>query len=348
MTITARRPRTRSLLPPPSVGRLRSGRSVSLRLLAIVVATLGGAALIAGAAGSYSLFIWQLVVVYMLFAASVNFLFGIAGVFSFGQAAVLGTGGYATALVSIHAGIEGPLALLFGGLAAAALSVVVGTALNRVSGVAFAIVTLAASEILQQLTFRVPALRGEDGLSGVAAGSAFGIALDDPERLWWYAAFVLAVGLVALYWVQESRLGHALRSVRDDAELARSTGIGIVSARLVAFVIAGFFGGVAGGLLAQVQLTITPEVFHFSVSGLVVVMCLVGGLRWFVGPLIGAAAYIWAEQQIAGESDNRLLYTGLALLIVVLVAPDGLAGVTHRLFRRVVRGRERKAVSDGD
>lgn len=327
--------------PPPragvlsrlsSSGRLRGRSDLTARLLLIVVGTLVAGAVVAGATEGFSLFIWQLIAANMIFAASVNFLFGTAGVFSFGQAAVWGAGGYATALVGMHYDIRGPLALLFAGVAAAAISVVVGLALYRISGVPFAIVTLAASEILLQLTFRIDALQGEDGIPGVFAGTFLGFDLLDPDTFWWYIVAVVAVCLVGLFWVQESRLGQVLRTVRDDPELARSLGIAIVPARIIAFVIAGFFGGVAGGLFAQVQFTVTPDMFHFSVSGLVVVVCLIGGLGTFTGPLVGAAAYVWAQQHLS-SGPNLILYTGLALLVVVLLAPDGLVGTLSRAAR---------------
>jgi len=217
----------------------------------------------------------------------------------------------------------------------------ISSAMLRTTGIGFAMVTLAGAEVLGQLTYKVDTLGGENGVPGVIPGNAFGLDLTQQQNLWWYVFLILGVCLVLLLVLERSQFGATLRGLRDNPVLAEAAGVPVIRARIIAFGVAGFFGGIAGGMLAQIQLSVTPDLLGFSVSGTVLVMCLLGGTPWFIGAPLGAVVYIWGQQQLANGGQNVLLYTGLAFLAVVLFAPDGLAGLAVQGARWVNSGRER-------
>jgi branched-chain amino acid transport system permease protein len=316
--------------------RLTTAASVAAPL---VICAILGLVLYAGRSAS-GIFTWEVAATYVLFAASVKFVFAVSGVFSFGQAAAFGGGAYAVALWG-RANFGGIEAVLLSALVAAGICFIIALGLFRTSGMGFAMVTLAAGEVLYQLTFQLHTLGGENGLPGVLPGKAFGADLTNQHDLWWYVFLFTGVGLTVLIFLERSQLGATLRSVRDNPVLAEATGVPVIRARMIAFCVAGFFGGLAGALLAQVQLSVTPDLLDFSVSGTVIAMCLIGGTPWFIGPPLGAVIYIWGQQWLADSGQNVLLYTGLAFLAVVLFAPDGLVGLAAqgsallgRLYRR--------------
>ncbi|WNI19003.1 branched-chain amino acid ABC transporter permease [Actinacidiphila sp. ITFR-21] len=301
---------------------------------------------------SSGLFVWEIAATYVLFAAGTKFVFAVAGVFTFGQAAAFGTGAYTVALLG-RIPVSGLQAVLLAGCAAALVCLAVSTAMLRTTGIGFAMVTLASGQVLNQLTYKVHTFGGENGLPGIVPGRLFGLDLTLQRHLWWYVFLVVGVCLALLAALERSQFGATLRGLRDNPVLAEATGVPVVRARMTAFAVAGFFGGVAGGLLAQVQLSVTPDLLDFSVSGTVIVMCLLGGTPWFVGAPLGAVIYIWGQQRLADGGQNVLLWTGLAFLAVVLFAPDGLTGLAVQGARgagarRDRRGRPRQPRDDAE
>lgn len=337
--MTVRRVRARPLPEPPGRGRAMAPPAIALAPLAGCVLL---ALVLYQGRSPAGLFIWEIAATYVLFAASTKFVFATAGVFTFGQAAALGTGAYTVALLS-KVPISGLEAVLIGAVAAAAVCLVVSAAMTRTNGIGFAMVTLASGEVLHQLTYKVHSLGGENGIPGIVPGRLFGLDLTRQQHLWWYIFLVLGVSLALLLVLERSQFGATLRGLRDNPVLAEATGVPVFRARVIAFGVAGFFGGIAGGLLAQIQLSVTPEMLDFSVSGTVIVMCLLGGTPWFVGAPLGAVIYIWGQQHLADSGQNVLLYTGLAFLAVVLFAPDGVTGLAVHGGRwaGTVRGRLR-------
>lgn len=290
--------------------------------------------------GPGDLFLWTTAAIYVLFALSANVLFGWTGMASFGQAAYFGGGAYFVAL--LHDEGWSPLVLLVGaGLAGLVLAVLFGVFAARVAGIEFAMLTLVFAQSLNLLTYKISGLGGENGLPGIERGALFGLDLTEQLSFWWLVIAVVALLALLLRRLQRSSFGVSLNAVRDDEVKAASLGIPVRRVRLAAFVLAGAIAGVAGGLFAQQQGTVSPATLYWVLSGNVIIMCLLGGLHRFWGPAVGALAFVWAEHLLLEQTDAPTLFTGIVFLLVVLALPEGLTGLPARLRRRPAVTEER-------
>jgi len=291
-------------------------------------------------ASTSSMFVWTTATIWVLFALATNVLFGWSGMLSFGQAAYLGVGGYSVALLQ-DSGLPPILLVVCGGLSAAAFAAVFSMVALRTSGVEFAILTLVFSQVLYLLTFRVKSLRGDDGFGGLSEGTIFGAELADDTNRFFYIVAVVAICAFIMLRLRQSTIGASLAAVRDDPLRAAALGLPVRRLQILAFTIAGGFTGIAGGLLAQHQGTISPRLFSWLISGEIIVVCLIGGMAWFWGPAIGALLFIFANDLLFGRTDSPTFYIGLVFLVVVLVLPGGLSSLPKVLrgsrFSRNVR-----------
>jgi branched-chain amino acid transport system permease protein len=309
---------------PASLAAQRLNRTSPWRVLGVVV--------VAGAAGTLlfsgvSLFTWALVWIYGLFALSTNVLFGWTGRASFGQAAFFGIGAYLVSFDPIKSWAA-PLAVLAAGAAAAVAALAVSLITRRSSGLSFAILTLIVGQVLYEVVNLTGSLGGETGLYGVSAGPIGPVNVSANYRTFaFYTVVVVGICVVALSWLQSSYLGLSMTGVRDSARRSGSLGIPVARIHAIAFSVAGCFAGIAGALFAQQQTTVSSSLLNWSFSGDVVVMCLVGGMYSFWGPVLGAALYTWLTAVGFAGSANANLYLGIVLLVVVLVFPGGIAGI---------------------
>ncbi|MFD8338265.1 branched-chain amino acid ABC transporter permease [Streptomyces solisilvae] len=305
-----------------------------------VVVGIAGAALLHGSL----LFLATTAVVYALFAMGTNVLLGWVGMTSFGQAAFFGVGAYATGLLTTH--IESPvLVLIIGAVSAAVVALLFGAVATRTIGVEFAMLTLVFGQILWLLLYRVPVLGGESGLPGIPRGEILGTSLFLDDVFWWYAIVTLIIATVTMRRLRESTWGVGLTAVRDNPRRAAALGINVRWARSMAFATAGFLAGLAGALFAQLQGTASPDVMSWTLSGEVIIMCLLGGVHSLWGPVVGAAIFTYANHLLDEATNSSQLWFGLILLAVVLALPEGLAGlatpVRQRLSKRLRRGPRR-------
>jgi branched-chain amino acid transport system permease protein len=282
---------------------------------AIAVSVLGGA----------DVYTWSLILIYGLFASSTNILFGWVGRASFGQAAFFGTGAYMVAFLREH-DVPPLLALLVGLGAGVVLGIPLLVLLRRSSGITFAMITLIVAQIIYQLVFTNRRLGGETGLSGITVISVLGQDLTSYTAFSWYVASVVAIAMVVLWRLSESSFGMSLRAVRDDETKAAIVGIPVRRAQAVAFLVAGGLAGLAGAMLAQVQSTVSADLLFWTVSGNVVIMCLLGGRYRFWGPFLGAAVFIWVQNAFLQTGALSDLLIGAVFLVIVLVVPDGILG----------------------
>jgi branched-chain amino acid transport system permease protein len=266
-----------------------------------------------------------------MFAASLHFIMGPAGMHSFGHAAYFGLGAYAAALLmrSLHVPMEA--SLIAAPLVAAAGALIVGWFCVRLSGVYLAMLTLAFAQIAWAVVYQWDAVTGgSNGLTG-AWPSAW---LADKTR-YYYLTLLLALG--SFYLLRRglfSPFGYAMRAGRDSPLRADAIGIDVKKVQWVAFVVAGLFAGLAGALFAFSKGGISPESLHVakSVDGLVMVM--LGGLQTLVGPMLGAVTFTWLHDAVARETEFWRATLGAIILILVLLFPQGLAGAVRQLLYR--------------
>ncbi|MEF9947114.1 MAG: ABC transporter permease [Comamonas sp.] len=311
---------------------LRSaGRGASAAWLALLVA-LVLLPLAFGSEGSYTTVLLTDIFVAALFAASLHFILGPGGMHSFGHAAYFGLGAYGAALLVRQLNLPMEAALLLGPLAAAAGALLYGWFCVRLSGVYLTMLTLAFAQISWAIVFQWDDLTGgSNGVTGVwppewaSQGAAF----------YWLALGVCAIGLYLLRRILFSPLGYALRATRDSALRADAIGIDVRRVQWTAFVISGLFAGLAGALFAFSKGGVAPDSMSVtkSVDGLV--MVLLGGVQTLAGPVVGAAAFTWLHDTVARNTEYWRALMGATMLVLVLLAPQGIAGYAQALWARI-------------
>ena len=273
-----------------------------------------------------------------LFAASLHFIMGPAGMHSFGHAAYFGLGAYGAALLVRMAGLPMEVAVLAAPLVAALGAVIYGWFAVRLSGVYLAMLTLAFAQITWAITFQWDQVTGgSNGLTGVWPAPW----LADKQRYYYLTLALVAVAVLFLRRVLFSPFGYSLRAGRDSALRADAIGINVKGAQWMAFVIAGTGAGLAGALYAFSKGSISPETLSVgkSVDGLV--MVLLGGIQTLAGPVVGALTFTWLHDTVARNTDYWRAMLGAIILLLVLLFPQGIAGFAQQLSERL---RDRRGV----
>ena len=266
-----------------------------------------------------------------LFAASLHFIMGPAGMHSFGHAAYFGLGAYGAALLVLRFGLPMELSLLAAPLVAAAGALVFGWFCVRLSGVYLAMLTLAFAQIVWSICYQWDQFTGgSNGLTGVWPAPW----LADKRAYYYLTLILVAGGVLLLRRALFSPFGYALRAGRDSPLRADAIGIDVKRLQWAGFVVASVFAGLAGALFAFSKGSISPDSMSVgkSVDGLV--MVLLGGLQTLAGPVVGAVTFTWLQDSVARSTDYWRALLGGIVLLLVLAFPQGIAGFARQLFRR--------------
>ncbi len=277
------------------------------------------------------------VLIAVLFAASLHFIMGPGGMHSFGHAAYFGLGAYGAALALKALGLPMEAALVVAPLLALAGAALFGWFAVRLSGVYLAMLTLAFAQIVWALVFQWDEVTGgSNGLVGVWPSARFA----SKTSYYLLTLALVAIGLWCLRAILFSPFGYAMRAARDSPLRAEAAGIDVVRVQWTAFMVAGFFGGLAGSLFAFAKGTISPETIAVgrSIDGLV--MVLLGGIQTLAGPVVGAALFTWLQDSIIRATDYWRAVLGATILLLVLAFPQGVVGALGPLLNRLaIRGR---------
>ena len=272
---------------------------------------------------------------FALFACAFNLLIGYVGLLSFGHAVFLGSAGYATAHAAKTWGFTPELAIAFGTAVAGALGVVIGALTIRSRGIYFANITLAFAQMLYFFCLQAPFTGGEDGIQAVPRGVLLGV-LDLQKTLVMYFV-VLAIflaGFLLIYRTIHSPFGQVLKAIRENEPRALSLGYGADHYKLIAFVLSAALSGLAGSTKAIVfQLASLTDV-HWSMSGEVVLMTLLGGLGTVFGPVVGAVIVIGLENYLAQLGAWVTVVQGAIFVLCVLAFRRGVVGELARRLKK--------------
>jgi branched-chain amino acid transport system permease protein len=290
-----------------------------------VAVLLLAAALFPAVAGAYPVKLFQEILVFGVFAMSLDLLMGYAGMVSFGHAAFFGIGAYVAALALTRApGAGGALVLPV--LAAAVAALVLGALSIRVSGVYFIMLTLAFSQMLYAYTFQVAWLGAEDGIVGVPRATVLGLDLASARTFHLYLVALVALAALFLVRVVRSPFGHVLRGIHENEPRMEAVGYAVARYKLLAFVIAGTVGGLAGALYTQLNGYVSPDAFFWTTSGEALLMVIIGGTGTLGGAMLGAAAFILLRSLVSSYTERWMLILGLTFILFVLFAPGGIVG----------------------
>lgn len=266
-----------------------------------------------------------------LFAASLHFIMGPAGMHSFGHAAYFGLGAYGAALLVRSLGLPMELSLVLSPVAAAVGALVFGWFCVRLSGVYLAMLTLAFAQIVWSIIFQWDDFTGgSNGLTGVWPAEW----LADKRNYYYLTLALVVAGVLLLRRALFAPFGYALRAGRDSPLRSDAIGIDVKRLQWVAFVVAAIFAGLAGALYAFSKGSISPDAVGVgrSVDGLV--MVLLGGLQTLAGPIVGAVTFTWLQDAVARNTDYWRALLGGIILVLVLVFPQGIAGFVRQLYER--------------
>jgi branched-chain amino acid transport system permease protein len=315
---------------------MTASRGVTWAAVVVVIALVVGLPLVAG---GYTLHLMTHIVIAVLFATSLNLLFGTTGLLSFGQAAYFGLGAYIAALLLLSGRVPFVVILGASSVSAGLVALVVGYFCVRRDDIYFAMLTLAFGQLLYAVAYKWRSVTGgDDGIAGlmppvVAVGPAGAIDLSAPARYYVLVCIVVGAAMAALWWITQSPLGEVFRAIRENPERAAALGIDVHRQQLKAFVVAGIFSGLAGSLYAPFSGTVSPSLLHWSKSADPVFMTVLGGKGLFFGPALGAAMLLWLQNVVTRYTTHWMIVLGAILLVATLMFPQGLAGVVAHVPR---------------
>ena len=265
---------------------------------------------------------------FAIFACAFNLLLGYTGLLSFGHAAFMGSAAYATGWLVRSAGWSPELGLLAGFVVAGALGLVVGLIAIRRQGIYFAMVTLAMAQMIYFVCLQVPFTGGEDGMQGVPRGSLFGVLPLQSDLVLYYVVLAIFVAVfLAIIRIVHSPYGQVLKAIRENEPRAISLGYDVDRYKLLAFVLSTAIAGLAGSLKTLVLGFATLSDVHWSLSGEVVLMTLLGGMGTFAGPVVGAVTIIGLQNFLADRVGSWVtVIIGVIFVVCVLAFRKGIVG----------------------
>ncbi|HTH78471.1 MAG TPA: branched-chain amino acid ABC transporter permease [Ramlibacter sp.] len=276
------------------------------------------------------------VVVLGLAAMAVNFLLGFTGVLSFGHAAYFGLGAYGAAMTIKYMVPSTALSIVVGVIVGAVAAALIGALIVKLRGTYFAMVTIAFGQVFYFIAFRWNSVTGgDDGITGWQRQPLnFGFAKLDilgNDKAFYYmvlALFAIAVAVMAL--LLRSPLGRTLVAIRENERRARFLGIPVERHIWLSFVISGGFAALAGAMYALLSNFTDPRSLHWTLSGNFVIMAVLGGMRSFWGPLVGAGIFVVLQDYVSSHTENWMSFIGLFFVLVVTFFPRGVMGIVKR------------------
>jgi branched-chain amino acid transport system permease protein len=279
------------------------------------------------------------ILIYAIAATSLNLVLGYGGMVSFGHAAFFGAGAFVVGIMAVEgvrsAWIAWPAAVAVAALAA----FVIGALSLRTRGVYFIMITLAFAQMIYYICVSLKTYGGDDGLS-LPGRSTIGFGTLGDDLVWYYVVLaILALVLYGLHRLVHSRFGRVIAAIRENEARAEAIGFPVYRYKLACFVIAGAVGGLAGALIANQSSYVSPSLLHWIQSGTLMIMVILGGVGTLWGGVIGAAVLLGLEHLIAdyrigwlaalapNYQDHGALAVGIVLLAIVMLAPEGLAGL---------------------
>jgi branched-chain amino acid transport system permease protein len=307
-------------------------RSTTDEMILFVVMAAGLA--IVPLTGIYPYFVMQ-ALCFALFACAFNLLIGYSGLLSFGHSMFFGTAGYVTAHALKVWGAAPELGIVAGVVAAVALGVVTGLITIRRQGIYFAMITLALSQLLYFVYLQTPFTHGEDGIQGVPQGKMFGmIDLSNTNTLYYVVLVVFLFAFLLIYRTVNSPFGEVLKAIRENEPRAISLGYKTDQYKFLVFILSGTLAGLAGAIKVLVAQNASLTDVHWTMSGEVVLMTLVGGLGTSFGPVVGAFIIVAMQQYLAGFGQWVTVIQGAIFVICVLTFRRGIVGELAYYLKR--------------
>ena len=293
-------------------------------------------------AGRFYQYLLTQIFIASLMAIAFNLLLGTTGLLSFGQAAFFGVGAYTVGLLLAKGGFATLPALLLAPVVAGVAAGVIGFFCVRLSGVHFAMLTLAFGQLIFTVAYKWYGMTGGDnGIQGIPVkpiplGGLGALDIGSTQAMFYFVLAVVGLSVELLRRFRSSPFGATLKAIRENGQRASFLGLNIHLYQWMAFVVSGAFTGLAGGLFALMEKSISPEIIHWSKSAEPVFMTIIGGIYTFAGPAVGAVVYVILNSYLVAWTENWALVLGLVLLTLVLVLPGGAVGFVNEKARQTL------------
>jgi branched-chain amino acid transport system permease protein len=287
---------------------------------------------------SYHIGLLTLILIFSIFAMSLDILQGYTGLPSLGHAAFLGTGAYVAAIlnVKVFKGCNFGIELTAGVISAALMAAILGLIVLRSRGVYFLMIVLACSMMLWGIAFKWREVTGgDDGLAGISRPnfSFIGFDLATATHFYYFVLFFFICSTLLMYMVVRSAFGHTLLGIRESEVRMHSLGYNIWLHKYIAFIVAAIFAGVAGVLMAYYNRFVDPSELHLVTSAEVLIMVILGGAGTLFGPAIGAGIVILIKNFVSGYTEHWMIILGVVYMASVMFAPEGV----YKIFQEQVR-----------
>jgi branched-chain amino acid transport system permease protein len=290
-------------------------------------------------AGDFYVNLASQILIAAIFALSLNLLVGYGGMTSLGHASFLGVAAYISALLTTRYGLGHGLAALLSIAGTTLTAAFFGVIALRATGLGFLMITLALSQVLWGLAYRMSNVtNGDNGIAGLTRPVPFGISLDSAASFYWFALIVASIGLVMMTVFVSSSFGSSLKGVRDQPRRMAALGFNPWMIRWITFIYAGFWGGVSGLLYVYYHKYIHPTSLSTTSSAEALLGVIAGGSGTLGGPVVGATLVLLLKNYASAYVERWNMLLGLVFLFIVLVMPTGITPGLHRLAARLRGG----------
>jgi branched-chain amino acid transport system permease protein len=290
-------------------------------------------------AGDFYINLASQILIATIFALSLNLLVGFGGMTSLGHASYLGVAAYLSALLTSRYGFDHGTAALISMLGTVAMAAFFGVIALRATGLGFLMITLALSQVLWGLAYRLSDVtNGDNGITGLTRPAPFGISLDSAASFYWFALIVAVFAFAMMAIFVSSSFGSSLKGVRDQPRRMAALGFNPWMIRWITFIYAGFWGGIAGLLYVYYNKYIHPTSLSTTSSAEALLGVIAGGSGTLTGPAVGAALVLLLKNYASAYIERWNMLLGLVFLFIVLVMPTGIVPGLHQLADRL-RGR---------
>jgi branched-chain amino acid transport system permease protein len=267
------------------------------------------------------------IMIYAIVAMSLDLLLGYGGMVSLGHAAFFGVGVYTVGILAHHGVTEALLSWPAAVCAAVLISLAIGIVSLRTAGAYFIMITLAFAQMLYYFSFTLKTYGGSDGMRMASRNSFAGILPMNRQEVFYYLVLALTLLVFTLCRrIVRSQFGLVIGGIREDEQRMRSLGYAVFRHKLVCFALSAALAGFAGALMANQTLYVTPSFLHWTQSGHILVMVILGGMGTLIGPMLGALALLLAEEVLSGFTTHWMIFLGPFLIAMVLFGKSGLYG----------------------
>ncbi|WP_434510722.1 branched-chain amino acid ABC transporter permease [Desulfitobacterium sp. AusDCA] len=276
---------------------------------------------------SYSRVLFDQIGINLILVISLNIVLGFTGQISFATAAFFGIGAYASSLLTIRLGFPFWVAFPISGIITTLFGVILGFPSLRVKGHYLAIITIGFGEILRLIMTNFKTLtNGPNGITNIPAPSIFGFSLNQPETYYYLVLAIVTLAMISTSRLGSSKIGRALKAIRDSSIAADCMGINTTYYKVLAFALSAFWAGIAGSLYAHLMSYIAPDVFVFATSVKTLIMLYIGGVGTMFGPVIGAVLITTLPEFLRFMENYYMALYGLGVLLIMIFMRGGIMG----------------------